>query len=523
MFLLTYFKKQSGRPKTITKTLLCLFLAGLLLSGCKKKDEPPEPAAVLPVQIISPADGAFVHDSVPIVFTVNPALKIIRTECYVDFQLFEAYDSVPAKIYFNAGLFVKGSTHHYNLKIITKDGFTSNSNILTLVISKLSRPAVTVDFLTKTSLKLTWADNSNNESGYRVKRKEGNNNYSLVGNLDPATLTFTDLNLDTTKSYSYLVEVYSSQDETASDTINIAYFLNRYHFYNEYVVPNSVEGKIVISPDLQKVIVTNYWDDNFTVINTATGMLTSLYQDGGSMGLAMSHSGNFFASGGTHDWDLIKIWDMNTLSLIRQFKAGASNYALLMNNNDEQLVVGGEPVHVFNTGDGSLVKKFSVTNAIGRSVDLSQDESLLLTGGNDNLVKLYNATSGTLIRTFTGHTGHVGAAIFSSDETKIISGSYEDNTIIIWDANSGNILKTITMGTSTVSICNGKNGEVIIAGVNGNISVMNMDGEMIQEFKEFNMLLAIDVNTSFDVIAAYGSSTVFKVKLFGKSGHWEVL
>jgi hypothetical protein len=148
MFPLKYFQKQSGRPKTITITLLCLFLAGLLLSGCKKKDEPPEPAAVLPVQIFSPADGAFVHDSVPIVFTVNPALKII-----------------------------------------TKEGFTSNSNILTLVISKLSRPEVTVDFLTKTSLRLTWADNSNNESGYRVKRKEGNNNYSLVGNLDPATIT----------------------------------------------------------------------------------------------------------------------------------------------------------------------------------------------------------------------------------------------------------------------------------------------------------------------------------------------
>jgi WD40 repeat protein len=500
------------------KSILSIILIGILMFNCKKKDEPAE---VLPIQIISPVDNTIVHDSVPILFKYNSALNIIKTECYVDLNLSETFDSVPSKIYFNSNNFQKGTAHVIYLRITTKEGQTSNSNMVTLIIGKLSKPVVKVNFLSKTSLELTWLDNSNGENGYRVSRKEGNSNFILVGDLNPNATSYTDNSLDTTKGYVYIVEAYSSNEKDASDSVKIEYFLNRYHSFVEYDVPDAIEGKVAISPDAQKVVVTSYWGDNFTVINTVTGIQTSLPQAGGSDGLAMSKNGGFFVTGNTENSNKIKIWDLNTLTLKNEYSTDYSDFELLTNNAGDQVIVGGEPVQFFKVIDGSLVQSYSEYHTTCRSLRFSQDESLLLTGGNDKKVKLFNAATGEMIRTYAGHTGNVGTACFNLDESKVISGSYEDNTILIWDKNSGVVLKTITRNSPTVTIRNGKNDQLIIASMNGLISILDQNYQVIQEFQDFNMLYFADYNFTSDMIAAYGSQTKFCVKLMKKVGHWE--
>lgn len=500
------------------RLVLSIFIIGILMFNCKKKDEP---TVVLPIQIISPDDNSIVHDSVPIIFKYNSALNIIKTECYVDLVLFKTFDNVPAKIYFYSNNYQKGTAHVIYLRIITNEGQNSNSNMVTLIIGKLTKPAVKVNFLNKTTLELTWPDNSNYEDGYRISRKEGNNNFTLFGDLGPNETSYTDNTIDTTKGYIYIVEAYSSNEKYASDSIKVEYFLNRYHSFIEYDVPVAIEGKIAISSDAQKVVVTNYWGDNFTVINTVTGIQTSLPQVGGSYGLAMSKNGGFFVTGNTENSNKIKIWDLNTLSLKNEYSTEHYEFELLTNNAGDQILVGGEPVQIYKVIDGSLVQTYLEYHTTCRSLNFSQDESLLLTGGNDKKVKLFNTVTGELINTYTGHLGNVGTACFNLDESKIISGSYEDNTILIWDKSSGSLLKTIIRNSPTVTIRNGKNNQIIIASKNGIISILDQDYQVIQEFQDFNMLFFADYNFENDMIAAYGSQPNFSVKLFKKVGHWE--
>jgi len=468
--------------------LLVILALGSLVFNCKKDDviEPP-------IQISSPQDSSFVNDTVPIIFSVNPNLNIIRTECYVDFYLFESFDNVPSKINFISNNFEKGSIHNYNLKIFTKDGNTYSSNIITLIISKLSKPIVTFNFISKSAIELTWSDNSNNEDGFRVNRKEGSKDFVLIGDLANNITSFTDNNIDTTKIYTYEIEVYSAFDKLTSDPNIVSYTNTKYVFYKDLIVPESTNGKIAISPDGNQIVVTNYRGNQFTVVNVNDGSNTDLTQVGGSFGLAMSHSGSFFAITGGSSYTNLSVWDLNTLSLKRNINKGNnSSFALCINKTDEKIVDGGEPINIFYTTDGSLFKNINQGNSFTRDVCYSNDESLLLTCGNDDFVKLWNASTGALVKSFSGHTGHVGSVSFNLDETQILSGSYEDNTIKFWEVNTGKLLKSINIGYPVVSIHKIGDGSFVIATSDGAIRVINQDGQILQSFGESSNLFSID-------------------------------
>ncbi|WVF68795.1 hypothetical protein IAT40_003567 [Kwoniella sp. CBS 6097] len=66
----------------------------------------------------------------------------------------------------------------------------------------------------------------------------------------------------------------------------------------------------------------------------------------------------------------------------------------------------------------------------------------IVTGDNDKLVKLYNASTGELSRTFAGHTDLVRSVMMGEEEGVIFSGSY-DKTIRMWDVQSGECIRVL--------------------------------------------------------------------------------
>ncbi|CDO69449.1 hypothetical protein BN946_scf184817.g9 [Trametes cinnabarina] len=76
-----------------------------------------------------------------------------------------------------------------------------------------------------------------------------------------------------------------------------------------------------------------------------------------------------------------------------------------------------------------------------RSVGFSQDGKYVVSGGDDNKIRLWKTQTGKELRTFEGHLGAITSVSFSPTGREILSGS-SDKTVKLWDVVTGACLRT---------------------------------------------------------------------------------
>ena len=82
---------------------------------------------------------------------------------------------------------------------------------------------------------------------------------------------------------------------------------------------------------------------------------------------------------------------------------------------------------------GNLKELFAIPNldAIIRSTALSASKRWFVTGGDDGVVRVWDAVTKKERTSFTGHSGPVHSLNLSPDEKLVASGG-EDGTIRLW-------------------------------------------------------------------------------------------
>jgi WD40 repeat protein len=94
---------------------------------------------------------------------------------------------------------------------------------------------------------------------------------------------------------------------------------------------------------------------------------------------------------------------------------------------------------------------------------MSHDGMLAVSGSDDKTLKVWDLTTGKLIRTLEGHADSVNAVAMSSDGTRVVSGSY-DNTLKVWDLTTGEVVATFAADYPVVCCATSPRAETLVAG-----------------------------------------------------------
>ena len=123
--------------------------------------------------------------------------------------------------------------------------------------------------------------------------------------------------------------------------------------------------------------------------------------------------------------------------------------ALAFNPDGRLLATGsGEPsrsgeLKLWNPADGSLVRTIPDAHSDTiYSLSFSPDGNHLASSGADRFVKVWEVATGTLARSFEGHTHHVLSVDWKTDG-KILATAGADSVIKVWNFNTGDQVRTI--------------------------------------------------------------------------------
>jgi WD40 repeat protein len=218
-------------------------------------------------------------------------------------------------------------------------------------------------------------------------------------------------------------------------------------------------NSLAFSPDGQ-TLVSGGADSTIKIWHVgALDLIDILHKHNGMVRcVAFTPDGQMLATGGDDRkiifWDLIQRQVAIALSL-----DDTVPHALAFSPDGQTLVTGSyRKIKVWRTfwqkgltiAPPQLLHSFTGHSHIVRSLVVSADGKILVSGSRDKTIKIWHLETGELLHTLTGHGDGVYAIALSPDGQIIASGSL-DKTIKLWHVETGELLGTFTGHTNTVT------------------------------------------------------------------------
>ncbi len=107
-------------------------------------------------------------------------------------------------------------------------------------------------------------------------------------------------------------------------------------------------------------------------------------------------------------------------------------------------------IKLWDATTGRMLRTLTARDPQG-PLAFSPDGKLLASAGFLGAIMLWNVTTGQVVHTLDGHTDFVSSVAFSSDGKTLVSGSgRKDRTIKLWEVATGEALKTLSGHTNSV-------------------------------------------------------------------------
>ncbi|MBO0792395.1 MAG: NACHT domain-containing protein, partial [Ktedonobacteraceae bacterium] len=181
--------------------------------------------------------------------------------------------------------------------------------------------------------------------------------------------------------------------------------------------------------------------------------------------VAFSPKGNVFALGTATGAIWIYQADGDTLTLTCH--GHTDGVWSLSISQDERLLVSGsddQTVRVWDLASGACLRTITTHSNRVRATALNHHNTLLASGSDDQTIHIWDLASGACLHTLTGHSGRVRALAFNPDDTLLASGS-TDNTICLWDMRLQRCLHTLLGHTNNLrTLAFSPDGQLLASG-----------------------------------------------------------
>ena len=225
-----------------------------------------------------------------------------------------------------------------------------------------------------------------------------------------------------------------------------------------YAIAITPDGRMMISGGNDRIITLRHLQTG-RILRTLTGHSGSIYA------LSLSPDGRTLVSGSRDK--TLRVWNFNTVgnynsisptsrvisdALMYTLTGHADSINTIAISPDGQLLVSGSEDNTIKLWDlqtGECLATLEGHEAGVRAVAISPDAQLLVSGSADNTIKLWQLPDHASesicpdpIYTLTGHTDWVKCLAISPDGQLLASGS-QDKTIKLWHLETGEIKSTL--------------------------------------------------------------------------------
>ena len=206
--------------------------------------------------------------------------------------------------------------------------------------------------------------------------------------------------------------------------------------------PTDIITSLAISPD-NTILVGGSWK-KIWVWNLQTGGIIRSIQGHSHwvLSVAISPDGNTLVSGSADK--NIKVWNLKTGQLIHtliDLSWYSSWVTAVAITPDGKTIVSGsttKTIKIWDLNTGNLKETLQDPKELSSvlSLCISHDGKVIACGSTNNKITLWNLDSGKLIRSIEGHSAWIQSLIITSDNTTLISGS-RDGVVKFWQSKSG--------------------------------------------------------------------------------------
>ncbi|UGX93643.1 caspase family protein [Bradyrhizobium barranii subsp. barranii] len=207
--------------------------------------------------------------------------------------------------------------------------------------------------------------------------------------------------------------------------------------------------------------------------------------------------------------------DTRPIEILTQVPHSRGISSAAFSRDGTRLLSGSEDdtLKLWDAATGRLIRTFVGHANDVTSVAFSPDGAQLLSGSEDRTLKLWDAATGHLIRSFEGHSLKVRSVTFSPDGTQLLSGS-NDSTVRLWEAASGRLMRTFKGHHGAVNaVAFSPDGTLLLSGGEGGSTALVLwDARTGQPIRTFDGVEVSSVAFSSDgtqfVSAHFWSATL---------------